>query len=490
MRYTFSSETIAEFYGRKFYSITDSDGNLVAYSEKMFDVPDAVTFHGDDRTLIFEKAVLVKGEMHGGVMRGGVMRGGEMHGGVMWGGEMHGGVMRGGEMRGGVMHGGVMWGGVMHGGVMRGGEMHGGVMRGGVMWGGVMRGGVMHGGVMRGGVMHGGEMHGGVMRGGVMHGGEMHGGVMRGGVVEVSMLQIQGTMHFCYASPTEDGKEIWLGIGCEFHPIDWWIENYKSTGEAEGYTEDEIAEYLAHINLFAQRYRPELLKTKQMRYTFSSETTAEFYGRKFYSITDSDGKLVAYSEKVFNVPDAVTFHGDNRTIVFEKAVLVKGEMHGGVMRGGVMHGGVMRGGVMWGGEMWGGVMWGGEMHGGVMWGGVMWGGVMWGGVMWGGEMRGGVMHGGEMHGGVMRGGVVEVSMLQIQGTRHFCYASPTKDGKEIWLGIGCEFHSIDWWIENYKSTGEAEGYTEDEIAEYLAHINLFAQRYRPELLKTKPKRKN
>lgn len=102
-----------------------------------------------------------------------------------------------------------------------------------------------------------------------------------------------------------------------------------------------------------------------------------------------------------------------------------------------------------------------------------------------------------MRGGVMHGGVVEVSMLQIQGTRHFCYASPTKDGKEIWLGIGCEFHSIDWWIENYKSTGEAEGYTgeaegytEDEIAEYLAYINLFAQRYRPELLKTKPKRKN
>jgi hypothetical protein len=203
-----------------------------------------------------------------------------------------------------------------------------------------------------------------------------------------------------------------------------------------------------------------VFRQKQMRYTFSSETTAEFYGRKFYSITDSDGNLVAYSEKMFDVPDAVTFHGDDRTLIFEKAVLVKGEMHGGVMRGGVMRGGVMRGGVMWGGEM----------HGGVM--------------------HGGVMRGGEMHGGVMRGGVVEVSMLQIQGTMHFCYASPTEDGKEIWLGIGCEFHPIDWWIENYKSTGEAEGYTEDEIAEYLAHINLFAQRYRPELLKTKPKRKN
>ena len=205
-----------------------------------------------------------------------------------------------------------------------------------------------------------------------------------------------------------------------------------------------------------------VFRQKQMRYTFSSETTAEFYGRKFYSITDSDGNLVAYSEKMFDVPDAVTFHGDDRTLIFEKAILVKG--------------------VMWGGEMRGGVMWGGEMHGGVMRGGEMWGGVMWGSVM-----HGGVMHGGVMRGGVMWGGVVEVSMLQIQGTRHFCYASPTEDGKEIWLGIGCEFHPIDWWMENYEATGRHEDYTEDEIAEYLAYINLFAQRYRPELLKTKRK---
>jgi len=72
------------------------------------------------------------------------------------------------------------------------------------------------------------------------------------------MLQIQGTRHFCYASFTEGGGEIWLGIGCHFHPAEWWVENYMDIGKKERYSEDEIVEYAAYINLFCKRYRPEL----------------------------------------------------------------------------------------------------------------------------------------------------------------------------------------------------------------------------------------
>ena len=205
------------------------------------------------------------------------------------------------------------------------------------------------------------------------------------------------------------------------------------------------------------------IQAKKMRYTFSKETVAEFYGRKFYSITNTEGELCAYSERVFEIPKEVTLHPGGKTIIFEKAVLHGGEMHGG--------------------EMWGGEMWGGVMRGGVMWGGEMWGGVMRGGVM-----RGGVMRGGEMHGGVMRGGVIKVSMLQIQGTRHFCYASFTEDEKEIWLGVGCHFKPISEWIETYKRIGVSEGYTADEIEEYSGYIEVFAKRYAPELLKNHAKK--
>lgn len=87
-----------------------------------------------------------------------------------------------------------------------------------------------------------------------MHGGEMRGGVMHGGEIEVSMLQIQGTRHFCYASPTENGESIWLGIGCMFHPIEWWIEKFESVGKSKGYPTEQIAEYKLYIDLFALRY--------------------------------------------------------------------------------------------------------------------------------------------------------------------------------------------------------------------------------------------
>jgi hypothetical protein len=208
-----------------------------------------------------------------------------------------------------------------------------------------------------------------------------------------------------------------------------------------------------------------------MKYTFSENTVAEFYGRQFHSITNELGELCAYSERVFEIKKEVVLH-PGKTLIFEKAIIIKGVMHGGVMRGGVMWGGEMHGGEMHGGEMHGGVMCGGEMHGGVMHGGEMHGGVMWGGVM-----RGGVMCGGEMHGGVMHGGEIKVSMLQIQGTRHFCYASPTVTGESIWLGIGCEFHSIEWWLENFESVGKSKGYTTEQIAEYKLYIDLFALRY-------------
>ena len=160
------------------------------------------------------------------------------------------------------------------------------------------------------------------------------------------------------------------------------------------------------------------VQAKTLRYTFSKETVAEFYGRQFYSITDADNKVVAYSETVFDVPKDISLLGESKTLIFEKSLLVKGEIRGG--------------------EIWGGVIW---------------------------------------------GGVIEVSLLQIQGTRHFCYASPTKDGKEIHLGIGCEFHSIKEWLNSFGSIGNANDYSESEIEEYGEYIKLFAKRYAPELLK-------
>ena len=59
MKYTFSENTVAEFYGRQFYSITNELGELCAYSERIFEIEKEVVLH-PGKTLIFEKAVLKK----------------------------------------------------------------------------------------------------------------------------------------------------------------------------------------------------------------------------------------------------------------------------------------------------------------------------------------------------------------------------------------------------------------------------------------------
>ncbi len=166
-------------------------------------------------------------------------------------------------------------------------------------------------------------------------------------------------------------------------------------------------------------------------YKFSEKTTAEFYGRKFYEIQDESGKCVAYSERIFEIPEAVRFLGGGKCLIFEKANF--------------------RGGDFYGGDFYGGYFYGGYFHGGDF-------------------------YGGYFYGGNFRGGDYEVSMLQIQGSKHFCYAYFEDDGS-ICLGIGCERHSIEWWIESYSEIGNNENYTAEQVDEYKLYIDLFAARY-------------
>ena len=226
--YKFSEKTTAEFYGRKFYEIQDESGKCVAYSERIFEIPEAVRFLGGGKCLIFEKAVIRGGDFSGGTFRGGTFRGGTFSGGDFWGGDFRGGTFRGGTFSGGDFRGGDFWGGTFSGG-----DFWGGDFRGGDFWGGTFMGGTFMGGDFRGGDFWGGDFW--------------------GGTYEVSMLQIQGTQHFCYAYPQEDGS-ICLGIGCERHSIEWWIENYASIGQEKNYTAEQVDEYKMYIDLFAARY--------------------------------------------------------------------------------------------------------------------------------------------------------------------------------------------------------------------------------------------
>ena len=44
------------------------------------------------------------------------------------------------------------------------------------------------------------------------------------------------------------------------------------------------------------------------------------------------------------------------------------------------------------------------------------------------------------------------------------------------ISIGCEYHSYEWWIENYEACGREHRYTDAEIADYGAWIRLAVAR--------------
>ena len=67
------------------------------------------------------------------------------------------------------------------------------------------------------------------------------------------------------------------------------------------------------------------------------------------------------------------------------------------------------------------------------------------------------------------GGEWKVSPLFIQGTKHsVCICKPGV------IRIGCEEHSIDEWLKNYRVIGEKNGYSSDKIEEYGVYIKMIS----------------
>jgi hypothetical protein len=87
-----------------------------------------------------------------------------------------------------------------------------------------------------------------------------------------------------------------------------------------------------------------------------------------------------------------------------------------------------------------------------------------------------VIRGGVIWGGEIMGGVINFTLIQIQGSKHFCSLDFFGTDK-IKLNIGCQSHSFAFWKENFKEIGKKENYTDDEISEYERYINIFSKKY-------------
>ena len=96
----------------------------------------------------------------------------------------------------------------------------------------------------------------------------------------------------------------------------------------------------------------------------------------------------------------------------------------------------------------------------------------------GAKISGGNYWGGDFRGGDFSGGDYGVTLLQIQGSRHFCYLEKTDEGRLL-LGIGCHKYTIDEWKKQYSQIGANENYSPDEIAEYKEYILIYDRIYQP-----------
>ena len=66
-----------------------------------------------------------------------------------------------------------------------------------------------------------------------------------GGCWEQSPLYVVGTAHD--ATNAINGH---IQIGCECHPFDWWLQNGEALARSNNYTNEQIEEYRAIVDLF------------------------------------------------------------------------------------------------------------------------------------------------------------------------------------------------------------------------------------------------
>ena len=62
------------------------------------------------------------------------------------------------------------------------------------------------------------------------------------------------------------------------------------------------------------------------------------------------------------------------------------------------------------------------------------------------------------------------SPLYIQGTKH-----ALTNSRYGYISIGCHEHTFEYWQDNYKTIGYAEGYTSEEIEQYGLFIQIFVK---------------
>jgi len=109
----------------------------------------------------------------------------------------------------------------------------------------------LHGIDLRGADLRGADLSGADLRGADLRGALLRETDLRGANLEYSSLQYIRYSAGRHELTATEGQ---IQIGCEIHPIGWWLEDYIAVGESHGYSTEEIKKYGTMIKICAEYF--------------------------------------------------------------------------------------------------------------------------------------------------------------------------------------------------------------------------------------------
>ena len=163
---------------------------------------------------------------------------------------------------------------------------------------------------------------------------------------------------------------------------------------------------------------------------------------------------------------------DLRGTNLEGAYLRGAYLEGAYLEGAYLRGAYLEGAYLEGAYLRGAYLRGAYLRGAYLEGAYLEGAYLEGANLRGAYLEGAYLGGAYLEGANLRGAYLEGAknitfpILNIQGTQHHLFYMSGK------ISIGCENHTIDKWIKDYKTIGEEHGYTDEQIKEYFGYIKI------------------
>jgi uncharacterized protein YjbI with pentapeptide repeats len=127
---------------------------------------------------------------------------------------------------------------------LEGADLYGANLRRANLYGAILRSADLRGADLSGANLEGADLRYADLRGANLKGANLYGANLGGAK---GILIFQAEQHPAYFQGTH------IKIGCEYHPVGYWMENYRTIGEKNGYTAEQIEDYGSFINICTRR---------------------------------------------------------------------------------------------------------------------------------------------------------------------------------------------------------------------------------------------